>query len=85
MPRPLLLSLIVYCLLLAGIVTVRGELIALALPFVVYLLAGFLRAPDRDKTRSDAALKHRTDIAKSRGRCDCDHHQSRPCTGRSFA
>jgi len=49
MPRPLLLSLIVYCLLLAGIVTVRGELLVLALPFVVYLLAGFLRAPDEIK------------------------------------
>ena len=47
MPRPLLLSLIVYCLLLGGIVTVRGELLTLALPFVVYLLTGFLRAPDQ--------------------------------------
>jgi uncharacterized protein (DUF58 family) len=46
MPRPLLLSLIVYSLLLAGIVTVRGELLTLALPLVVYLLAGLLRAPD---------------------------------------
>jgi len=46
MSRPLLLSLIVYSLLLAGVLTVRGELLTLALPFVVYLLAGFLRAPD---------------------------------------
>ena len=41
MSRSLLLSLIVYILLLAGIVTVRGELLTLALPFVAYLLAGF--------------------------------------------
>ena len=46
MSRPLLLSLIVYSLLLSGVVMVRGELLTLALPFVVYLLAGFLRAPD---------------------------------------
>jgi len=46
MSRSLLLSIIIYCLLLSGIVTVRGELLSLALPFVVYLLAGFLRAPD---------------------------------------
>lgn len=47
MSRSLLLSLIVYSLLLGGIITVRGELLTLALPSVVYLLAGFLRAPDK--------------------------------------
>ena len=47
MSRPLLLSLIVYGLLLVGVATVRGDLISLALPFVVYLLAGFLRSPDK--------------------------------------
>jgi uncharacterized protein (DUF58 family) len=46
MSRPLLLGLIIYSLLMAGIATVRGELLTLALPFVVYLLAGFLRVPD---------------------------------------
>src|SRR5688572_21672233 len=56
MPRPLLLSLIVYFLLLAGIITVHGELIALALPFVVYLLAGFLRAPDEIKLEATRHL-----------------------------
>ena len=56
MPRPLLLSLIVYCLLLAGIVTVRGELLTLALPFVVYLLAGFLRGPDEIKLEATRHL-----------------------------
>ncbi|HEX6268998.1 MAG TPA: DUF58 domain-containing protein [Anaerolineales bacterium] len=47
MSRPLLLSLIVYSLLLTGIVIVRGDLLTLALPFVVYLLAGYLRGPDK--------------------------------------
>jgi uncharacterized protein (DUF58 family) len=46
MSRPLLLGLIIYSLLMAGIASGRGELLTLALPFVVYLLAGFLRAPD---------------------------------------
>jgi uncharacterized protein (DUF58 family) len=56
MPRSLFLSLIVYSLLLAGIVTVRGELLTLALPFVVYLLAGFLRAPDEIKLEATRHL-----------------------------
>jgi uncharacterized protein (DUF58 family) len=47
MPRSLLLSLLAYTLLLAGIITLRGELIALALPLVTYLLAGYLQAPDK--------------------------------------
>ena len=56
MSRSLLLSLTVYSLLLAGIVTVRGELLTLALPFVVYLLAGFLRAPDEIKLEATRHL-----------------------------
>jgi len=47
MSRSLLLGFITYALLLMGIASVRGEFIALALPFVVYLLAGFLFAPDQ--------------------------------------
>ncbi len=49
MPRSLLLTSVTYLLLLAGIAAVRGEFIALALPLVVYLLAGFLFAPDEIK------------------------------------
>ena len=49
MPRSLLLGFITYALLLTGIATVRGEFIALALPFVVYLLAGFLFTPEQLK------------------------------------
>jgi uncharacterized protein (DUF58 family) len=45
MSRSLFLGVITYSLILVGIVAVRGEMIALALPFVVYLLAGFLRSP----------------------------------------
>lgn len=40
------LSLIVYTLLVATLFTLHGELLILAIPFVVYLLAGFLYAPD---------------------------------------
>ena len=47
MSKSLLLGFITYSLLLAGIATVHGVFIALALPFVVYLLAGFLFAPEK--------------------------------------
>jgi uncharacterized protein (DUF58 family) len=45
MRRSLLLSLIVYGLILFGLLTLRGDILALSLPFVVYLLSGLLRAP----------------------------------------
>lgn len=45
--RSLFLGLLAYGLLLAGIVTVQGQLLALALPLVTYLLAGYLRAPEK--------------------------------------
>src|SRR5512144_1774058 len=47
MPRSLLLSLLTYGLLLAGIATVQGALLALALPLVTYLLVGYLQAPEK--------------------------------------
>jgi uncharacterized protein (DUF58 family) len=46
MSRTFFLILIVYGLLLAGLVTLHGEFVGLALPFVLYLLVGFWRAPD---------------------------------------
>jgi uncharacterized protein (DUF58 family) len=46
MSRTFFLILIIYALLLAGLATLHGEFVGLALPFVVYLLAGFWRAPD---------------------------------------
>lgn len=46
MSRSLLLSLLTYGLLLAGIGTVQGEFLALALPLMSYLLLGYLQAPE---------------------------------------
>ena len=46
MYRSILLSALVYGLLLAGLITLRGELIALAIPFMLYLLYGFWNAPE---------------------------------------
>jgi uncharacterized repeat protein (TIGR01451 family) len=47
MSRSLLLSLLTYGLLLAGIILLQGEFIALALPLVSYLLVGYLQTPDK--------------------------------------
>jgi uncharacterized protein (DUF58 family) len=46
MQRFIFLSTIVYILLLAGLISLHGELIALAIPFVMYLLYGFYRSPE---------------------------------------
>ena len=46
MRRPLLLSLLIYGLVLLGLASLRGELIALALPLVIYLGAALLDRPD---------------------------------------
>jgi len=43
--RPILLSALIYGLLLAGLISLRGELIAFSLPFMLYLLYGFWNAP----------------------------------------
>jgi uncharacterized protein (DUF58 family) len=58
MSRSLFLGVITYSLILAGVVAVRGELIALALPLVVYLLAGFLSAPDEIKLEATRHLSN---------------------------
>ena len=47
MRRFIFLSTLVYALLLAGLVTLRGELIALAIPFMLYLFFGFWSAPEK--------------------------------------
>jgi uncharacterized protein (DUF58 family) len=47
MSRTFLLILIIYALLLAGLVTLQGDFLGLALPFVAYLLVGIWRAPDK--------------------------------------
>ena len=46
MHRSIFLSTLVYALLLAGLITLRGEIIALALPFMLYLFFGFWSAPE---------------------------------------
>lgn len=46
MYRSTFLSALVYALLLAGLITLRGEFIALAIPFMLYLLIGFWSAPE---------------------------------------
>jgi uncharacterized protein (DUF58 family) len=47
MSRSLYLGILTYTLLITGMATIRGELLALALPFVVYMLAGLLFTPEK--------------------------------------
>ncbi len=49
MSRSLLLGLLTYSLLLAGIATVHGDFLTLALPLVAYLLVGYLQTPEQVK------------------------------------
>jgi uncharacterized protein (DUF58 family) len=56
MSRNLFLGIITYFLLLAGMGTVHGGMFALMLPLVVYLLAGFLFAPDEIKLEATRHL-----------------------------
>ena len=46
MYRSIFISALVYGLLLTGLITLRGELIALAIPFMLYLLVGFWSGPE---------------------------------------
>ena len=48
--------LLTYGLLLAGIATVHGEFLALALPLVTYLLVGYLQAPEKIKLEATRHL-----------------------------
>ena len=56
MSRTLFLGSIVYGLLLAGIAVVRGEFIMLALPIVVYLLAGYMFSTEEIKLEATRHL-----------------------------
>jgi uncharacterized repeat protein (TIGR01451 family) len=56
MSRSVIPSLLVYALLLAGIVLVQGELLALALPIVAYLLVSYLQVPDEVKLQATRHL-----------------------------
>ena len=56
MNRSLLLSLLTYALLLAGMATVHGGFITLALPLVAYLLIGYLQTPEEIKLEATRHL-----------------------------
>ena len=47
MPRFLLLSFLIYTLVLTGLATLNGELIALSIPLLIYLGASLLFQPER--------------------------------------
>ncbi|MGE5250767.1 MAG: DUF58 domain-containing protein [Bacteroidota bacterium] len=49
MNRAIYLLLIIYVLLLASLLSLHGELLALIIPPAIYLLAGYLRGPDELK------------------------------------
>ena len=61
MRRTLFLSLITYALLLAGLATLRGDLLALCLPFALYLALGYLCAPEE----LDLELDRRLDLERA--------------------
>jgi uncharacterized protein (DUF58 family) len=53
-----LLGILIYALILAGLATLHGALLALAIPLVVYLAAGLLEQPEEPQlsvTRSLSA------------------------------
>jgi uncharacterized protein (DUF58 family) len=56
--RPILLSVLVYGLLLAGLISLRGELIAFAIPFMLYLLYGFWTAPEELNLQIQRKISH---------------------------
>jgi uncharacterized protein (DUF58 family) len=56
MRRLLLLSLIIYLLVLAGLVTYNGHVLALSLIFVVYLSISLLLSPNNLKLKFDRSL-----------------------------
>jgi uncharacterized protein (DUF58 family) len=56
MRRTLFLSIITYALLLAGLATLRGDLLALCLPLILYLILGYLRAPEELDLEADCRI-----------------------------
>ncbi|MGE5643837.1 MAG: DUF58 domain-containing protein [Byssovorax cruenta] len=56
MNRSFLLSLLTYALLLAGVATVHGGFITLALPLVAYLFIGYLQTPEEIKLEATRHL-----------------------------
>jgi uncharacterized protein (DUF58 family) len=56
MSRSLFLSLLTYTLLLAGVATMHGGFLMLALPLVTYLLIGYLQTPEGIKLEARREL-----------------------------
>ena len=78
MRRSLLLSLLVYGLILFGLLTLRGDILTLSIPLVIYLLSGLLRAPQRinltvertlslERTRADMPVQVTLQITNAGG------------------
>ena len=77
MSRSIFLSLLTYTLLLAGIATVKGGFIALALPLVTYLIVGYLQAPEKINLEATRESERGTRLAQFECGCDGDRYQSR--------
>ena len=58
MKRSLFLGLLAYLFFLVGLLTMQGLLVALAIPFVVYLVAGFLSSPENVELDVTRSLSH---------------------------
>ena len=56
MLRSLLLSLLAYGLILFGLLALRGDILALSIPLVIYLLSGLVRAPQEISLRIERKL-----------------------------
>jgi uncharacterized protein (DUF58 family) len=56
MSRPLFLGFLVFLLLLAGLATLRGAILALAIPPLIHLFYGFWRGPEELKLRVEREI-----------------------------
>ncbi|MFN8413409.1 MAG: DUF58 domain-containing protein [Anaerolineales bacterium] len=65
MKRFLVLSAIVYFLLLAGLISLRSEYMAFAIPFVLYLFFGFYTAPETPKLQIERVFSSERVIPNS--------------------
>lgn len=56
MSRTIVLGLLIFILIIVGLSTFKGELIALSVPLILYLLAGFIWKPERFQLEVDRTL-----------------------------
>jgi len=56
MTRVVLLAALVYLMLFAGVASLNGAVVGLALPLIVYLAAGLLRSPETPKLSAQRTL-----------------------------